>query len=162
MTWFHLAVLSLQNPLLPFSLLGTLSLGLLFQATVQCPVVTRAHPFGGNHLQYILPYCHLSREAVTGMPGLCVAERFAFNSILFFPSFPASGVESLRAGSVLFVLCLVNQWCLTLCDPMDYSLPGSSVHRILQARVLACHALLHWIFLTQDQTEVSVISCIGS
>ena len=25
---------------------------------------------------------------------------------------------------------------LTLCDPMDYSLPGSSVHRIFQARVL--------------------------
>ena len=83
------------------------------------------------------------------MPGLCVAEGFAFNSILFFPSFPASGVESLRAGSVLFVLCSVSQWCLTLCDAMDYSPPGSSVHRILQARVLACHALLQWIFLTQ-------------
>ena len=25
---------------------------------------------------------------------------------------------------------------LTLCDPMDWSLPGSSVHWILQARVL--------------------------
>ena len=25
---------------------------------------------------------------------------------------------------------------LTLCDPMDYSPPGSSVHRILQARIL--------------------------
>ena len=31
---------------------------------------------------------------------------------------------------------LVTQWCLILCDPMDYSLPGSSVHRILQARIL--------------------------
>ena len=28
------------------------------------------------------------------------------------------------------------QSCLTLCDPMDYSLPGSSVHGILQARIL--------------------------
>ena len=26
--------------------------------------------------------------------------------------------------------------CLTLCDPMDYSPPGSSVHEILQARIL--------------------------
>ena len=26
------------------------------------------------------------------------------------------------------VLCLVTQSCLTLCDPMDCSLPGSSVH----------------------------------
>ena len=31
---------------------------------------------------------------------------------------------------------LVNQSCLTLCDPMDSSLPGSSVHGILQARIL--------------------------
>ena len=30
----------------------------------------------------------------------------------------------------------VAQSCLTLCDPMDYSLPGSSVHGVLQARVL--------------------------
>ena len=28
------------------------------------------------------------------------------------------------------------QSCLTLCDPMDSSLPGTSVHRILQARIL--------------------------
>ena len=31
---------------------------------------------------------------------------------------------------------LVTQLSLTLCDPMDYSLPGTSVHGILQARVL--------------------------
>ena len=30
----------------------------------------------------------------------------------------------------------VTQLCPTLCDPMDCSLPGSSVHGILQARVL--------------------------
>ena len=29
---------------------------------------------------------------------------------------------------------LVTQSCLTLCDPMDYSLPGSPVHGISQAR----------------------------
>ena len=28
------------------------------------------------------------------------------------------------------------QLCLTLCDPMDCSLPGSSIHGILRARVL--------------------------
>ena len=31
---------------------------------------------------------------------------------------------------------LVTQSCLTLYDPMDCSLPGSSVHGILQARIL--------------------------
>ena len=31
---------------------------------------------------------------------------------------------------------LVTQSCLTLCNPMDHILPGSSVHGILQARIL--------------------------
>ena len=44
----------------------------------------------------------------------------------------------------------VAQLCLTLCDPMDCSLPGFSVHGIFQARVLdCCHFLLQGIFLTQ-------------
>ena len=30
----------------------------------------------------------------------------------------------------------VAQWCPTLSDPMDYSLQGSSIHGIFQARVL--------------------------
>ena len=32
--------------------------------------------------------------------------------------------------------CEVIQSCLTFCDPMDYSLSGSSVHGIFQARIL--------------------------
>ena len=32
--------------------------------------------------------------------------------------------------------CLMTQSRPTLCSPMDYSLPGSSVHGILQARIL--------------------------
>ena len=35
----------------------------------------------------------------------------------------------------------VAQSCPTLSDPMDYSLPGSSVHRIFQARVLEWGAI---------------------
>ena len=34
------------------------------------------------------------------------------------------------------VCVLVAQSCLTLCDPMDYSLPGSSIQGILQTRIL--------------------------
>ena len=33
------------------------------------------------------------------------------------------------------------QLCLTLCDPMNCSLPGSSVYGILQARILAWFAI---------------------
>ena len=35
----------------------------------------------------------------------------------------------------------IAQSCLTPSDPMDYSLPGSSVHGIFQARVLEWGAI---------------------
>ena len=35
----------------------------------------------------------------------------------------------------------VTQSCLTLCDPTDHSLPGSSIHGIFQARVLEWGAI---------------------
>ena len=39
------------------------------------------------------------------------------------------------------MLCLVAQSCLTLCDPMDCSAPGASVHGILQERILKWAAM---------------------
>ena len=33
-------------------------------------------------------------------------------------------------------MCLVTQSCLTLCSPMDWIPPGSSVHGLIQARIL--------------------------
>ena len=36
----------------------------------------------------------------------------------------------------------VTHSCLTLCDPMDCSPPGSSVHGALQARILECVTFL--------------------
>ena len=49
------------------------------------------------------------------------------------------------------VLCLVAQLCPTLCDPMDYSPPGSSAHGDSPGRNTGegCHALLQRIFPTQ-------------
>ena len=45
----------------------------------------------------------------------------------------------------------VSQTCPTLCDPMDCSLPSSSIHGIFQAKVLEwrCHFLLQAIFPTK-------------
>ena len=73
-----------------------------------------------------------------------------------------------------FVVCFFEEWtvcvcteslqlCLTLCDPMDYSLLGSSVHGITQARIL------EWVVLpssrgssqSRDWTHVSYVSCTG-
>ena len=49
------------------------------------------------------------------------------------------------------VLCLVTQLCLTLCNPMDYSQPGSSVHGDSPGKNIGvgCHALPQGIFPTQ-------------
>jgi len=59
--------------------------------------------------------------------------------------------------------CLVTKSCLTLCDPMDCSPSGSSVHGILQARRVKWVAISYsrrssW---PKDQTHVSCICCIG-
>ena len=40
------------------------------------------------------------------------------------------------------LMCLVIQSCPTLCNPIDYSTPGSSVHGLLQARILEWVACL--------------------
>ena len=49
------------------------------------------------------------------------------------------------------VMCLVAQSCPILCDPMDCSLPGSSVHGDSPGKNIGtgCHALLQGIFPTQ-------------
>ena len=54
------------------------------------------------------------------------------------------------------VLCLVAQSCRTPYDPMDCSLPGSSVHWILQARILEWVAMPSSRVSSQprDQTQV--------
>ena len=45
--------------------------------------------------------------------------------------------DTLEEGMATHSSILVcAQSCLTLCDPMDCSSPGSSVHRIFQARIL--------------------------
>ena len=55
------------------------------------------------------------------------------------------------------------QSCLTLCDAMDYSLPGSSVHGILQTRILEWVAMpsSKGSSLPRDRTHISYVSYIG-
>ena len=59
--------------------------------------------------------------------------------------------------------CASAQSCPTLCDPMDCSPPGSSVHGVSQARTL------EWVAISssrgssqpRDQTCALYVSCIG-
>ena len=59
--------------------------------------------------------------------------------------------------------CSATQSCLTLCDPMDCSPPGSSVHGILQARLLKLVAISYsrGSSRPRDGTCFSYVSCIG-
>ena len=50
--------------------------------------------------------------------------------------------EGLSVNPRVCVCVLVTQSCSTLCDPMDCSPPGSSVHEILQAEILEWVAFL--------------------
>ena len=61
----------------------------------------------------------------------------------------------LWGSQVPYVKMKVTQSCLTLCDPMDCSLSGFSVHGVLQARRVGSHSLLQGIFPTQDWTQDS-------
>ena len=62
-------------------------------------------------------------------------------------------------SDVLSRQALVVLLCLTLCDPMDCSPPGSYVHGILQASILEWAAIpfSRGSFPTRDQTQVSLI-----
>ena len=61
-------------------------------------------------------------------------------------------------------MCVFSpQSCLTLCSPMNYSLPGSSDHGIFQARILEWGAFSFARGSSQprDQNHESCVSCIG-
>ena len=67
---------------------------------------------------------------------------------------------SSQLSLLIYLLIFSRKWLLTLCDPMDCSLTGSSVHGIFQARVL------EWIAISfsrgsswpRNQTRVSHIA----
>ena len=77
-----------------------------------------------------------------------------------------SNTPSRKRTTVQNAVCMCVkslQSCLTLCNPMDCSLPGPSVHESLQARIL------EWVAVPssresshpRDLTCVSSICCIG-
>ena len=55
----------------------------------------------------------------------------------------------------IYSVCLVVQSCPTLCDPMDYSAPGSSIHGDSPDKNtgVGCHALLQGIYCINKKTH---------
>ena len=69
--------------------------------------------------------CHTTKNAETLQDGCAGLQDPHTSPVQIFYVLPAWKVK-----------VLVAQWCPTLCDPIDCSLPGSSVHGIFQARIL--------------------------
>ena len=85
---------------------------------------------------------------------------YSFNDLKKWLSTVSATSESL-GGMVKW--SEVAQWHPTFCDPVDCSPPGSSIHGILQARILEWVAISfsRGSSLSRDRTQVSYISCIG-
>ena len=73
-------------------------------------------------------------------------------------------LSSVIDDTLLFIfcmhMCLVAKSCPTLCNPMDFNPPGSSVHGIFQARIL------EWVVISSSREssqpgDQTCISCTG-
>ena len=99
--------------------------------------------FSVGKCEQMLPGGTSYNMTLPGISGLTWERRLQFISV-----------------SALRVCVLVAQSCPTLCDPMDCSPPGSTVHGVLQARIL------EWIAFPfsrgssqpRDRTQVSRIA----
>ena len=78
------------------------------------------------------------------------------------PSQRITGVDSFKIPPFFFAF-VCAQSCLTLCNPMGCSLPGSSVHGVFQASILEQIAISYFrgSSRSRDWTRVSCDSCIS-
>ena len=67
------------------------------------------------------------------------------------------------AAECVYVCVLDTQSCPTLCNPMDCSPPGSSVHGIVQARIPEWGAISSFGGSSQPRGQncVTCVSCVG-
>ena len=90
--------------------------------------------------------------------GVCCGLRWAVSCTR--SSWATYGYHALSRHSRGLEKALVTQLCPTLCNPMDCSLPDSSVHEILQARIQE-HIVISFSgvsFWPRDWTQVSCIA----
>ena len=84
--------------------------------------------------------------------------------ILYQLSYPGSPGRAFQVEiSVICtgVHCLHAQLHLTLCNPMDYSLPDSFVHGIFQARILEWVAISYFKFVQAEGEKEAASTSFG-
>ena len=115
------------------------------------------------------PPCHLTISRWEPcMSWSCTLPPLSLTWPLKMPADPVQRVHGFRAWAtcsfigMCMLACLVAKSCPNLCELMDCCPPGSSVHGILQARILECVAISSstgssWL---RDRTLVSCVFCI--
>ena len=96
----------------------------------------------------------------TGWPLISCLILGKMWSLIFFHLYMRKNWYSSHRSNV--TTCYLIQWLLTLCKPMDCSMPDSSVHGISQARLLeqVVISFSRRSSETRDWISVSHVSCI--
>ena len=92
-----------------------------------------------------------------------VTQAFTFikHLICIFKDCTQKNYYQQRLVVLLCCCCSVASTCPTFCDPVDCSPPGSSVHGVLQARILWWVALPRGSSQPRDQTPIFYVSCFA-
>ena len=95
------------------------------------------------HFYTRFPPCFLDVYGVTVHIRMKVESEgcILFTAVSPIPTTVMHNRCSINTGEPISLTSEVAQSCWTLCDPMDCSLPGSSLHGILQARILEWAAI---------------------
>ena len=114
----------------------------------------------GVGCRFLLQCIKVKSESEVAQSCLTLSDRDPMDCSLLHPwDFPGKstgvGCHCLLPKSL--------QSCPTLCDPMGYSLPGSSVREIFPSKNIGvgCHFLLQRIFLIQELNPSLLCSCRG-
>ena len=98
------------------------------------------HVFWNYHSTFLLPSISklLQRFIYTSSLSILYSAHssWAFFLLTLYWSGSSQGHNDLSFARKKRLKVSVAQLCLTFCDPVDYSPSGSSLHRILQARIL--------------------------
>ena len=128
---------------------------------VSCPLEVRVELPGYLSIHLSQPPCGLSLDPL--MTCNC-------STLEIYKSYTSSWSRTdvlqkrfcfVLAGSIVKMYFVIVAWsCLSLCNPMDCSSPGSSVHGILQARIL------EWVAMPSSREsswprDWIRVSCIG-
>ena len=126
---------------------------------------------GQRNLVGYSPWGHKESDMTERLHSLTQSWDDSFHNCLIASPYSVNVIPSLIIDYINYlsyfptkittVRAKLLQLCPTLCDLMNHSLPGSSVHRILQAWILEWIAVPSSRGSSQPRDWICYISCIG-